>query len=274
MVRMANMLRHEPFLICQLVRIACMNVALDSINTIISWHRPDRSQIDELEGLVDELAMDNAFYLSMLAERAGAQGLFSMSASELETVGVEMADGGIGVISVVLGLRQISGLASVDQRLMLVVFDRVLVLGRDLTPKTAVQIVEVMDETGASAKRFPPKKFTAEFLPALSKAAEKFVRAETERRLMLLVLGVERYRLDHDDRLPDSLTELKKAGLPADLSESIAEQWIRFKTLTNGYTIFLTGTGGGGTPPSTTNVVQNFSVTIIRREGPVGKSAR
>jgi hypothetical protein len=77
--------------------------------------------------------------------------------------------------------------------------------------------------------------------------------------------AIERFRLAHQQALPDSLAELAPNYLPAVPRDPFDEQPLRFKRLPRGYVVYSVGPDGvdnGGAESPTQNVTTNYDVTF------------
>lgn len=267
MKRMTLTLKDEPFLISQLVRIACTAITLNGIEQLVSWQSLEPAQLKRLSTLVDDLQLGNACYQSMLAERAGGLSVFRMSAGELDAIGSGVPGGGGTGASVALGLLRITGISGADQRLMLSAFDQILPLTTNLTPTSVARISNVMDDTVAQARNFPPKIFTGMFLPAFAKAAAKFQRIESERRLTLIALSIEAYRLEHGGSLPENLELLEAMKLGEQFSDPFANEPIKFQPRSNGYLLYSVGEEGVDNQGQTAGKQRDISLDITHHYG-------
>ncbi len=266
MAALAGTLKEEPFLISQLVRIACTAVTLRGVEQLVDWQPLNVSQLDQLTEIVDRLDLGDGFQRSMLAERAGGLSVFGIPFEQLNDQGFDSLATGKGLVGgVVSSLMKFSGFLSVDQRLMLDAYDQVLVLSTNLTPANQDKITQTMDDTATKARTFPPKLFTGMLLPALSKASVKFMNMEAERRLWRAALAVESYRVKHEGRLPEELSDVHLPVLGGDILDPFDGRTIMLQVQPNGYQLRSIDTDrlpGAAAPPAGPN---DFSVSVVHR---------
>ena len=163
----------------------------------------------------------------------------------------------------VVGVMRFTGIAGIDKRLMMKTFDEVLVLSTNLTVANQKLISDAMDRAVDEAGSFPPKIFTRLLLPALGNASAKFLKVETERRLLLIAIHVEQYRLLHEGRLPDSLDELNSKLFVRDVGDVFEGVLIQFTPTESGYHINTSLSESGDSASSVSGTVDTFSLTIV-----------
>ena len=78
-------------------------------------------------------------------------------------------------------------------------------------------------------------------MPALEKGANKFAAAEALRRCAMTAIAVERYRLEHNGSLPESLAGLSKELMPESPIDPFSGEPLQFKQTEFGYLIYSIG---------------------------------
>jgi hypothetical protein len=236
MARLSGTLKDEPFLISQLVRIACGFVTFTEVEQLIEWRPLTAEQLDRLTLIVTSMDLGDALYRSLLVDRAGGLDVFAKGYGQLDEVGDLSPLIGRGVVgSVGRSLAKISGLLSLDQRLMLGTFDKALVLSTNMTPAHEQEIVQTVDAAVAEARSFPPKIFTGLVVSSFGTISHKFMNAEANRRLWLTALAVESYRTKHGGKLPASLDDLHLAEPVGAILKPFDGKTITLQVQTNGY---------------------------------------
>ena len=86
--------------------------------------------------------------------------------------------------------------------------------------------------------------FSALLLPAYGKLAIKVADGSARLRIATSALAVERFRLAHQNQLPDSLAALVPTYLPSVPTDPWDGQPLRFKKLAKGYVVYSVGPDG------------------------------
>lgn len=248
-ITLANTLKDEPCLISQLVRIACLHIALDAAEEFLKSVRSDKQQLDRLVTLIESLKLQRGFYLAMLHERATDDEVFDQPVDKLGAPEVgESSDEPIWNRfrrPRTMNNPSINrlGVFSLDERLMLETFDRVIDLSRKGTSDNLLKCGTIFREAAAKADRFPPKLFTGLLMPPPN-AARKFVSIEARRRCALLAIEVERRRLENGGRLPEDLNAIiaSNPNLPA--TDPFDGKPLRYRVLPDGFVVYSVGPDG------------------------------
>ena len=270
MARVAALQRDDPFLIGQLVRIACNSICLAEAERLLSRRSLAEPQLLELQGVVSTLSAMDGFHRAMIGERASGLAWFRnpnrFTGANSSTEGNDPINRS-GSASGIFGLR-LTVMERAAQALFLESFEHVFT---NAPPDSAarLQVVgKVMGNFGVKAKRFPPKIFSGTELPRLFLDAQRFCQLEAQREAALTALAVERYRLIHDWRMPEALTDLVPdllAGVPRDPFDG---QPLRYNRLKDGYVVYSVGPDridhGGREKPKKGGTSQ-FDVTFTVR---------
>jgi hypothetical protein len=243
--RAGNTLAREPFLISQLVRIACYGLVLEEMERLLSRQALSTAQLERLGALLEQLQMPGALHAAFVAERAADLSVYNLPAQSLAQLGSgpgnDSGGSSAGGYRAGMGLLGAIGLRDTDQRLMLETMEEAIALVDAGDPEALKRCEELFRSAGATARRFPPKIFSAMLLPALEKAATKFASFEGRRRAAMVAIAAERYRIAHNGRLPEQLDELGPqfpAGIPLDPFDG---KTIRFRPLQTGFVAYSIG---------------------------------
>jgi hypothetical protein len=246
--RAGHPLADEPFLISQLVRLACLGLSLNGAERLLSRQVLTPAQLAQLTRLLDSLQTTGAVRRSYIGERATAVNIFALPAkaqaqamAEVGTSGSDESQAQQTGMRAGMGLMTAVGLAGADHRLMLETFDKVLQLAEDDSAAALLETEHAFDQAAVQARRFPPKIFSGMLLPALERGRTKFAAVEARRRAGLAAVAIERYRLAHQGNLPESLPQLVPALLPVLPTDPFDDQPLRYKQLPKGYVVYSVG---------------------------------
>jgi hypothetical protein len=266
--RMGRTLAREPFLISQLVRIACCEITLTSAERLLSKHALSDKQLNNLAEILNQMQISGNLRTTMIAERACDLSAFNLSAAALAQADSDSDPGsqparyyytGMGVLNLV-------GLKDLDERLMLETMEQVISLRDENTPESLAQFEEAFSTAAFKARQFPPKLFSAMLLPGLQKAGERFARHEARRRAAETAIAVERFRAVHQGQLPQQLNELTPQFLTEIPTDPFDGEAIRFKPQPIGFAVYSIGANrvddGGKERPEKTSV-KDFDETFI-----------
>lgn len=270
MARVAALLRDDPFLIGQWVRIACNTICLAEAERLLSRRSLAEPQLLELQAVVSTLSAMDGFHRAMIGERASGLAWLRnpnrITASGPTTEGNAPANRS-GSVPGIFGLR-ITVMERAAQALFMETFEHILT-NAPSDSSTRLQVIgKVMSNFGVQAKRFPPKIFSGTELPRLFLAAQKFCQLEALREAALTALAVERYRLIHAGRTPETLTELVPDLLPEIPRDPFDGQPLRYHRLDQGYVVYSVGpdrTDHGGREKPETGGSSQFDVTFTVR---------
>jgi len=267
----ANLLKDEPILISQLVRIACVMMALDGAEHLLSRTALTPAQLDRLQRLFESSRLEGALRRAFVGERAFALNAFELSGETLAAAGPSDGDDPVDPDTEEARYRKgmtvfrVIGIESIDRRLMLETLNEAVALTEKDTPEAWKRLAELFDEAAAKARGFPPKIFSRLLLPALSKAGNKFAQLEARRRAGLAAIGVERYRSARG-QLPQGLDELTPEFLASVPADPFDAKPLRFRQRPVGFVVYSIGvdrTDDGGAERPRKGPVKNFDVTFV-----------
>jgi hypothetical protein len=246
-VRTGQILASEPPLISQLVRVACLNLALNGVEQLLSRQRLTIDELEVLRQLLEELNLPGLARSALVSERP-----FSLCAfdpvvlahmSPANSSDDDPGDPGQRArnIRAGVGFMRAIGDLDADRRLILETLSEAIDLAGQETPESLRRIEALFEEVSRKARRFPPKIFSSMMLPALQKVPARFASFEARRQAALTALAVERFRLDHGGRLPETLAEIVPGYLSAIPPDPFDGKALRFRKLERGFVVYSIG---------------------------------
>ena len=225
----------EPFLISQLVRIACVKMGLTAAMQVLAWSQT-KEGLAELQAELRAESEFNGLLVGLRGERAGIDKAFeAIRAGKIKPH--ELAGDRNDAIGAV-GFQIYRGLLPGDhakalELLTAAVQAAKLPLHERLVPLRAVPLPPG-----------PPDDFryliSRMLVPAWIKIAETDTRVKAELLAASTAIACERYRLANG-RWPDSLEAIPKEILPAVPIDPYTGQPIRFKKLDDGIAVYCIG---------------------------------
>jgi hypothetical protein len=242
--RTGQSLSKSPFLIDQLVRVSCLAMPVDDAQRLLSQRVLTETQFARLEKLLQKSQAQEGLRLALLSERAAMVSVFDLPAKSLGQFAGE-ASGQEPAIAHAYragsGFLAFTGLADRDRRLILETMEQGIALADEDSPSALEQFESVYIKAAEKAQQFPQRIFSAMMLPSLTRVGTRFAAFESRRRAALAALAVERYRLEHQGRLPDNLAALVPKFLPQVPGDPFDGQPLRYHTLSKGYVIYSVG---------------------------------
>lgn len=245
--RSGQILAEEPIFLSQLVRRACLEITLNSVEQLLSRQSLTKEELDQLQSLLDQINLRGVARSALIDERPFSLSVFNPDVMARALRNNSSEDGTDSPEQTAHRLRigysalQMLGFWDRDRRLMLQTFHGAIELAGQETPESLTNFDALFEAASQEARKFPPKIFSAMLLPALQRVPLRFATFEARRRAALVALAVERYRLDHQDRIPDTLEALVPDYLPAIPSDPLDGQPIRFSKLGPGYVVYSVG---------------------------------
>jgi len=247
MVRTGQMLADEPVLLSQLVRIACLNLALESTEQLLSRQSLPADQLARLRKLFESLSLrgvakstliyERPFCLGSLDPQIAANAAAKSAPEDAEENTKQTASN----VRQGLGIMQSVGYLDADRKLMLEIFKQAISLAEQETPGSLAQYEALFNETSVKARKFPPKFFSAMLLPGLQGIPSKFATYEARRQAALTTIAIERFRLVHEGKLPEQLAALVPEFLPNVPDDPFDGEKLRFARLDDGYAVYSVG---------------------------------
>jgi hypothetical protein len=258
-----NTLKSEPFLISQLVRISIYVHALGASERLLCRHSLSESQLNILEQHLNGIQATNMLLHVLLSERAVALSVFDMPPDQLASVMGNEQDSqrafrwGMRVMSV-------TGMKQADRLLMLETMERAVALAETNSAESLREFEGVFARLDQEAKKFPPRIFSAMFLPSLQKVPARCATLEARRRAALVAIAVERQRVSSGGIIPGSLNEIP-SGDAAPL-DPYDDKPLRYRPQTNGFVVYSIGPNrkdDGGTERPESGRVEDYDDTFV-----------
>ena len=269
-IRIGQLLKDEPLLISQLVRISCLSIAVGGMEALL-WRQPlTVPQLDRLRELCEQAKVEGGLRWALLGERSLGLHFFE-SAGNGTGLGRGAGPDNQGGpetdnMAPALGLMKASGLLTTDRRLMWESFDAAIALAANQTPEGLKGVEDLDQSVQKQARTFPPKIITGMVFPRCSKTQLKFASFEARRRAALTALAVERFRVKRGE-LPPALATLVPEFLPAIPADPFVDHPLRYVRLAKGYVVYSVGIdrqddGGKERPvgPAAKNFDETFTV--------------
>jgi hypothetical protein len=234
----------EPFLISQLIRIACVSIACGMVERVLAQGEATDADLADLQKALAEEDRDQ----SLLAALRGERGVLADLFTKLEDGKVPMKE--------LRGLTRLDPQAEASWRLQL------LGISKADIRRDHIRMLEVMNqlvEAGrlpsheqiaaerkveAQMKSWPADAVVARALvPAVGKVCESGRRKLARVRSLIVLLAVERYRLK-DKAWPDGLDHLKPALLAEVPLDPFDGKPIRYRKLADGVVAYSVGQDG------------------------------
>jgi hypothetical protein len=234
-IRLSKTLANEPIMISQLVRAACVRIALDSAEDLLSRQTLSPDQLQQLDKQFVSVESRQMLRLGMLGERVMALSIFD--APEALFKGMDDPElGNPAQIRRGMGFLSLIGMTVGDRRLILETIEEALSIADDPSPRAFERAKKLEASTERKLEGFPPKIFAVLSLPAIGKATERFMALEAVLRGARLACAIEGYRLQHaklPDRLADTILQI-----PMDPFDG---QPFRYQFSATGYVVYSVG---------------------------------
>lgn len=237
---LARSLEQEPTLISQLVRIAILQLAVNSLEQALSQKPFAEPELERLQAALHaaEEAGGAALTRGLCAERCMGLSIFQGSTAEM--AGALTATGTAGTRAADLDRYRKSPAFAQDFALYLDTLGGLIEATKEISPKA----LDAANALSAEAMTARSKNYliSAALIPALGKTVERTLSSAATLRCAQAGLAAERHRLTHAQALPASLTELVPALLTAVPNDPFDDQPLRLRTLSpKGYVIYSVG---------------------------------
>lgn len=276
----ARSLESEPLLISQLVRISLLEIGAGAAATSLPRAAVDDADWKRLQEAFARAESANPFHRGIAGEAAMAGGFFDSGPSQLATglIGSSAAANQApasaklaAALYVGTGLRAVDGNFCMERLVELVdasqrPFPEALALARASEERVDREMARPLKGL---------KIMSGMLLPALGRSTEKQATSQATLRAAVTGCAVERHRLAHGGRLPESLAELVPRFLPAVPADPFDGQPLRYRHTNDTYVVYSVGADladDGGLPPPTNSAERlrkghdvGFRVTDRRR---------
>ncbi|HLP78388.1 MAG TPA: hypothetical protein VK327_15905, partial [Candidatus Paceibacterota bacterium] len=257
-LRVPELLREEPFLISQLVRLAQGSIATRTVWQGLAEHRWTDAQLAAFQNAFSRINYLPGLELAFEGERAcGIQtmdGWISKGGMISQTVGPDENGSSMQFPTRFLSrglLRQNEiALARYHQQMIASVRSAISNAPESGLAAVAKNASDVTDRTGRDLRPFSPYKVMAAMLaPALGKAVQKAARAQTTARMATVACALERYRIAHGT-FPETLESLAPQFIAQMPLDPMVNQPFHYQRTEDGwfqlYSVGLNGKDDGG----------------------------
>jgi hypothetical protein len=244
LVRTGNLLAEEPVLISQLVRIACLLMALDGTQHLLSNRELSTGQLDQLTSLLEQLNLRKSLRVVFLAERAMALSLYDLPADSMSAMTQDDGAGfEVSPTKYRLGMRILTslGLLGADKRLVLETMDEAIELAALEGPEALQRYESLEKRVFTELVRFPPRQFAMMSISGLGNVPARFATLEARRRAAAVAISVQRFRAANGGRVPESIQNLLAGFLPSIPQDPFDGAPLRYRLLEPGYVVYSVG---------------------------------
>ena len=231
-------LKAEPSLISQLVREAVDYMAAEALQRTLNRTAFTDAQLTSLAAAFADADDPTTFARALAGERAGILPYFRMSRADASRL-ADASDGSEVALSGGPPIMGFTGFFERDLRFYLTAMETNIALLNLPAPQSLIY-TNVSDAFCLEARR-KYCIFSALLLPAYGKLAIKAADTSARLRVASAALAVERFRVAHQNQLPDSLAALVPAYLPSVPRDPWDGQPLRFKRLAKGYVVYSIG---------------------------------
>jgi hypothetical protein len=243
--RVADALHNDPFLIGQLVRVACVSLAIGDTQYLLSRDDVRIEQLDQLNEILGQITFSNSLKRSFVSERAAALSVFDLSPELVAQIMTNDSDPDNETKGAAFGkgmnLLDAVGFTAVDKRFMMETLATAIHLADEDSPEALARLEQLFRDVRSNANKFPPKIFSGLLLPALERAAERFATCEARRRAAVTALAVEKFRKANSGKLPATLAAVVPSFLPAIPVDPFDGKPIRYRQLKSGFVVYSVG---------------------------------
>jgi hypothetical protein len=237
---LARTLRHEPALICELVRIAMVAIALSNLEQLLAAQTFSEAQLLSISHVLATAEADashGAFH-ALVSERAIILHYFNLPSSEFANVFISSAEKPSLTDKLKLSAYRLFDIRERDQRLFLEVMEQLSRAATNGYPE-AFRLSELIDRDTDRRLSTGFGRFTivSPVLHSMHKVIQKEAALITRLRCAQTALAIARYRLAHAGTFPNSLPELIPAYLPEIPCDPVEGQPLRFEELKNSFQI-------------------------------------
>jgi hypothetical protein len=231
----------EPFLIAQLVRIACQAVAIGLLERTLAQGEPSEEVLAALQARLEAAEPEPLLLYGLRGERAGGNQFFQGLGDGSIPVGSAMGTFGLagGMPAPFTYLLRLPGYVTTQQTGLLRYMTEMVEVAK-LPPE---QWKDRLAAQQANVKQLP---MLAQLLvPAVDKMAEACVRNHANLRCAIVAIAAERYRRAKS-QWPATPEDLVKAGLLKSVPTDpyAAGQSIKFARPADGLIVYSTGADG------------------------------
>ena len=244
--RVTDSLKNEPLLISQLVRFSCSSLIGSSLQRILSRQALSDSQLSHLADEFQREENPFAIERALAGETCTGIMLFETGPAGVAVPGDSSNSGdersNAGQTKSKLGWESLNliGFTTRDLNFFLTTMSQYLAA-------TKVPFPRKLDATKLAEDEFLTNYpghfyiFSGLLIPALGKSATKEAVVLANLRNAETALAIERYRLVHQNQLPEKLSDLVPAFLPEVPSDPFNGKLLRYQKLSTGYEVYSVG---------------------------------
>ena len=262
-LHLSRSLDNEPILISQLTSAAILSITSQSLERIICRCALNDDQLVHMSREFSAAEATNRFVTGLIGERAFGNELLRLMQDDMRKM-VTVANKGVNEEEQTeMPARnpgfgwKFFGFFARDQNFFLRAMEtNILVLSA--APPQSLSLTNELSKIEADAKN-GYYIMSSLLLPALSRTAIRDAATRAHLRTAVAGLTIERWRLAHGGKIPESLGELVPALLPSVPIDPFDGKPLRFKKLPNGYVVYSIGMnlqddGGREQPPRSVKV--------------------
>jgi hypothetical protein len=233
----ARAVGNEPYLMCLLLRIACMDIMLDALERSLAWCEP-KEELVKLHQLLLQEHDTPILKTGIRGERAVYDALFEFIAQNPGWIrqNVRLA-GGAGNSPDLLDLMSMPLNLPAAHKFALELLTSYLEIVDLPTEQWQAELAKLP----VPAKDDRTKTLSRQLLPMVEIFLQEGIRITAQLRLAVLAVGCERYRQEKG-QWPTALRELVPMVPPTALTDPYDGQPIRYKKLTDGVLLYSIGT--------------------------------
>jgi hypothetical protein len=234
-------LKPEPTLVSQLVRVAVDHIAFETLERALNRTTFTDAELVSLVAALEEEDDSTAFSRALAGERAAFVPYFRMSRSDAARLADPSSPSDVP-LSGGPGAMRWTGFFERDLAFYLSAMETNIAM-LSLPAPQSLAVTNINDQLDLQARR-KICILSAMLLPAYGKIACKSADQSARLRVARTALAMERYRLAHQNQLPDSLTKLTPAYLPTVPVDPWDGQSLRLKRSAKGYVVYSVGPDG------------------------------
>jgi hypothetical protein len=274
--RLAHSLSEEPIIISQLVRMSSHRLIVRSLEHTLSHQQLTDEQLLSLARSFQQAETPLAYEHALAGELCSGIMIFQMSAQQLidyakedDTDEEQNSKPAAGRAQPIRGnVLQLSGFTPRD-------FNFYLGAMTDQLTNSKLPFPQRLDATFRSDDQISTNAaghyyvFSSLFIHSCGGLVEKTATDIASANIAQTVLAIERYRLIHQDQLPENLAALSPALLPVTPSDPFDGQPLRYKKLSPGYVVYSVGRdrkddGGVEIPSTKPHAPKDITLTVRR----------
>jgi len=261
---LARSLSKEPILVSQLVRIACQELAVSTLERAVNRTDFSDEQLIELGGTLANAEDPCSMIRAFVGNRCMGLSLFKMPAAQISPI-LDIAGNRPNPLSApAINLCRFTGLADMDAIIYLDMMNdyiKALKLAPEQRRKAANAVVARLEKISRI------HVLLHIIMPALSNCTIIDLRIVAQLRTARAGLAIERYRLAAG-KLPDTLAELIPTYLDAVPKDPFDGKDLRYRKLETGFVVYSIGgdgndDGGKERPRKRTGPPATWDVTFI-----------